>query len=438
MEPITEQPVTAQNFDFDFSVLADFCKTRNRGRADSNGNTPPPRVQFLLDLIAKVGLTAELDVWVGNRFQRGTDLEHIINFSAGEIDTVVDGMDHLTTEQKIEEKRVLRIAFAEFYKPINELRTKFDELDRRQPKSAEARIYKMMVKFKSDIANSVDNNFYNIYIKGTGNCAIMAHHDIVNPGSDNCNDNSASCINVIAAKLLNPSVHVIINDAEEIGGLGAERSAHKIVDGHFGELDFVLNLELTAVGGKNFFIEKYSKSKLFERVLDLFPGVDLYSTPFHDGMVLRRFGIDSLVINPLPRLGNGELKYELLHLCHSYDDRISLANYGDMRDFVVDVVTPIIDGRASDANHRETNAPLDTVLCQADGLFNDNSIIVKLVEIDGAKKLEVQTVKSVGHVLNKTEHYDLKMFKYVYNEWKREKRFGMKAVVDIFNDYIYI
>lgn len=437
MEPIVENTQPTETFNFDFSVLADFCRVRNRGNATTNGNTPPPRVQFLLDLCQRLGLNAELDVWVGNRFQRGTNLENIIQFSAADIDQVVDGMDHLSEDDKTEEKRVLAIAFANFDSNITILQQRLRTLENnRHASKAEIRIYKMMIRFKTDIANTANNNFYNIYIKGTSRCAIMAHHDIVNPNSDNCNDNSASCINVIAAKLLNPSVHVIINDAEEIGGLGAERSAEKIKAGEFGELDFVLNLELTAVGGKNFFVEKYSRSNLFNRIIDLFPGVELYSTPFHDGIVLRRHDIDSVVINPLPRLDNGELKYELLSLCHSNNDTIRLANYQDMYDFVTEVVTPIIDGREAVAVINETNAPLDTFICEAVGLFSDDSATLRIVEHDGKKVFELKSLNWKKEI--ETSYYNLKLYRYVYQEWQREKRFSMKVVSDTFKDYTYI
>lgn len=426
-----------KELNFDFSVLADFCRVRNTGNATRNGNNPPPRVQFLMNLATRLGLQPELDVWTGRRFQNGNDLKDILQFDEDQIEETVESMDHLTIEQKDEEIRVLKIAFEKFKYPIDQLKQELQALENnRNSSKAEKRIYNMMLKFRNDIENTSENNFYNIYIKGTGRVAIMAHHDIVNPNSDNCNDNSASCINVLAAKLLNPEVHVIINDAEEIGGLGADRTAAKIHEGYFGEIDFVLNLELTAVGGKNFFVEKFSESKLFDRITNLFPGVELYSTPFHDGMVLRRRGIDSVVINPLPRLRTGELNYELLFLCHSNDDRISLANYDDMRDFVTDVVTPIIDGRSEIVALNEPTAPLDTVLCSAEGFFNTDNTTIKIVEIDGVKQFELKTVGFSG--VEDFTNYPLKLYRYVYSEWKKNKRFNMKVTVDTFNDYTYI
>lgn len=438
-----QQPVEAVaptenkvELDFDFRILEEFCKVRNKGKADYNGMTPPPRLQFLYDLCVKLGLNPEIDAWPGNRFENGASLDKILQFDADKIDEVVDSMEHLNEAEKAEEKRVLKIAFDNFEKTTAELEQRSRELDRdRNASKAEKRIYRMMLRFHEDIRNATDNNFYNLYIRGTGRCAIMAHHDIVNPKSDNCNDNSASCINVIAAKLLNPEVHVIINDAEEIGGLGAQRSAEKIKEGYFGELDFVLNLELTAVGGKEFFVEKYSKSALFDRITALFPGVDMYSTPFHDGIVLRRNEIDSVVINPLPRLRNGELNYDLLGLCHSDDDKIKLANFNDMRVFVTDVVTPIIDGRPVPEPKNETDAPLNENICHAEGFFGDDKVSIKVIEKDGIKQFELTTVGFNG--IEEVENYPLRFASYVYNEWKRNKRFNMKTKVDDFRKYTY-
>ncbi len=185
-------------------------------------------------------------------------------------------------------------------------------------------------------------HFHNIYLVGTSRAIVMAHHDIVNIDSDNCNDNSASVINAIAAKILNPELTVIITDCEEFGGKGSERAAQKISAGYFGEIDFILNLELTAVGGRSFFTENYPNSRLFQKIQRLFPNTPTVNVPFHDGIILRHYGLDSVVLNPLPKDENGRMKMELLNLCHSERDVIANANYDDMDTFVRYVVTPLI------------------------------------------------------------------------------------------------
>lgn len=184
--------------------------------------------------------------------------------------------------------------------------------------------------------------FYNIYLMGTSRSIVMAHHDIVNPQSDNCNDNSASVINAIAAKVLNPELTVIITDCEEFGGKGSQRASEKINQKYFGEVDTVVNLELTAVGGTSFFTEKFPNSPLYQKIQRLFPDTPTINVPFHDGMIVRYNKIDSLVINPLPVDSNGKLRLDLLGYCHSIKDSILLANYQDMDNFVRLVVTPLI------------------------------------------------------------------------------------------------
>lgn len=183
---------------------------------------------------------------------------------------------------------------------------------------------------------------HNIYLKGTSNKIVMAHHDIMNPNSDNCNDNSASVINAIAAKVLNPELNVIITDGEEIGGQGSTVASNKINAGYFGEIEYVINLELTACGGLNFFTEPIPESNLYKKIMSLFPNTVTSRVPFHDGMILRRNYIDSLVLNPLPLDINGGLNFRYLSYCHSPMDSIKLANYDDMHSFVTEVVTPLI------------------------------------------------------------------------------------------------
>jgi len=183
---------------------------------------------------------------------------------------------------------------------------------------------------------------YNFYLRGTSNKMIVAHHDIANPRVDNCNDNSASVINALAAKVLNPEVNVCITDCEEFGGKGAQRLSNKINAGYFGEIEYVVNLELTAVGGMNFFTERIPMSGLYQKIQTLFPHTPTVFVPFHDGMIFRRNGIDSLVINPLPVDENGRMKLHYLNFCHSERDTIELANYEDMDTFVRFVVTPLI------------------------------------------------------------------------------------------------
>jgi hypothetical protein len=195
------------------------------------------------------------------------------------------------------------------------------------------------------------NNYFNIIMRGTSTKMIVAHHDIVNPSIDNANDNSASVINIIATKKLRPDVNAVIVDGEEIGGIGSNRLAKQIINGDFGNIEWVLNFELTGRGGKYFFIGDYPGplSDLIKNKFDC----PIVRTPFNDSVTLRRYGIDSTVINPLPPLPDGDespvlfndgkfLDFKLLHNCHSSSDSLSTISTSDMKEFVEEVILKII------------------------------------------------------------------------------------------------
>jgi len=196
---------------------------------------------------------------------------------------------------------------------------------------------------------------YNIVIPGSSGRMVVAHHDIVNPSADNANDNSASCINVIALKRMVPELGVIIFDGEEIGGVGSSHAAEQIVAGDHGDIEWVLNLELTGRGGDKFFIGNYPGA-LSDKIVGMFD-CPIFNTPFNDSVTLRARGIDSTVINPLPALEAGksvphffqpvvmdgvELDTSILMNCHSAKDSLSTISTDDMRVFVERVLYKIV------------------------------------------------------------------------------------------------
>lgn len=207
------------------------------------------------------------------------------------------------------------------------------------------------IDYELDIFPYSDTSAYNIILKGTSNKMVVAHHDIVNPRTDNANDNSASVINAIMIKKLRPDMNVVILDAEEVGGYGSKRVSEQIKSGYFGNIDWVLNLELTGRGGKSFFIGNYP-GRLQNHIVKLF-NCPIVDTPFNDSVIFRKNGIDSCVINPLPILENGKeshikfgdnfLDYSLLFNCHTNKDSIETIDVSDMKEFVEDVVLKIID-----------------------------------------------------------------------------------------------
>lgn len=179
---------------------------------------------------------------------------------------------------------------------------------------------------------------YNIVIPGSGNKMVTAHHDIVNPHSDNANDNSCSVINAIALKQLEPSITVVLTDGEEFGGLGAKHLSKLIADGDYGVVDWILNLELTG-RGTDFFIGSGS-GVLFDLIKKKFDCIDI-RVPFNDSVIFNANGIDSIVINPLPKI-DGKFDYSVLNLCHSIEDSVDKINTTDMKEFTTDVLREIV------------------------------------------------------------------------------------------------
>ncbi len=253
-----------------YNKIYDFCKIRNLGNIYKNDtNQPPPRVEFLLDLLLEEGIEYELDKFDSNSGWSGKDCIG-----------------------------------------------------------------------------------YNIILKGDSKKMVVAHHDVNNHRIDNANDNSASVINAIMIKKLKPEINVVLLDGEEVGGIGSQRVSEQINRGEFGQIDWVLNLELTGKGGKYFFIGNYP-GKLYDQIKKLFdcPIVD---TPYNDSVTFRKNGIDSVVINPIPPLNEGQtssvkwndqkyLDFSMLRNCHSERDTIDTINVNDMKEFTEEVVLKILD-----------------------------------------------------------------------------------------------
>lgn len=201
-----------------------------------------------------------------------------------------------------------------------------------------------------DKFESRDTICYNIILKGNSNRMVVAHHDVNNPNIDNANDNSCSVINAIMVKKIMPHIHVVLLDGEEFGGIGSQRVSEQIKDGYFGDIEWVLNLELTGKGGKHFFIGDYP-GNLTNHIKSLFD-CPIVQTPFNDSVIFRRNGIDSCVINPLPVLTEGKksnvkhgedyLDYDMLFNCHSSRDTVQTIDPVDMKEFTEEIVIKIL------------------------------------------------------------------------------------------------
>jgi hypothetical protein len=210
-------------------------------------------------------------------------------------------------------------------------------------------------KYKYSLDEKSEIWCYNIILRGDSDKMLVAHHDIVNPDIDNANDNSASVINAIALKKMLPNVHVVLLDGEEFGGIGSQRLSRQINRGEFGEISFVLNLELSGKVGKKFFVGDYP-GPLYEKIKSQF-NCPTVKTPFNDSVIFRRNGIDSCVINPLPTtdqisdsplfeeaLFEGKkLDMSMLFHCHSTKDTIDTIDPNDMKEFTEEVVFKILE-----------------------------------------------------------------------------------------------
>lgn len=375
-----------------YQKIYEFCRQKNKGNCFKNGNKLTPRVIYLIKLLESLNIKYELDVFKidspVNKSYKIDDNNNVIQEEGKEEevfktkdntkemqkrlkdlereyyklrdenkklymeirdrlldDNNKDGKDTLTTSLKERRKKII--------KKMSELSIEGDKLYRKINGSFFGTHDRE--KYKKE------NYFYNIILKGTSNKMVVAHHDIVNPNSDNANDNSCSVINAIALKKLKPEINVCLLDGEEVGGIGSKRVSDQINAGYFGKIKWVLNFELTGKGGKNFFIGNYP-GELFNLIVQKFDP-PITQTPFNDSVIFRENGIDSCVINPLPpkkvekeesgRFNGGSgyniitkdgvvLDHSLLFNCHSTEDSLSTISPEDMKEFVEEVAIKIV------------------------------------------------------------------------------------------------
>lgn len=175
---------------------------------------------------------------------------------------------------------------------------------------------------------------------------FVAHHDVNNVNSDNCQDNSASVCNLLSlaehfkSNMPNKTIHIVFTDCEEFGGVGAQRLSERIEEGIFGNVEYVVNLELTA-NGENLWVDSenfVTESVLLNKVVELNSDVLRVKTPFSDSVIFRKNGIDSVCLGTL----NNENTQQVLEngrcstwsICHKANDTIDQAISKDMDNFV--------------------------------------------------------------------------------------------------------
>ena len=218
-----------------------------------------------------------------------------------------------------------------------------------------------------DLYDYTNSKLLNIIVKfgsRSGKPAIVfsAHHDISNPHSENCQDNTASVCNLLhlCAKLKGQAygesknllesrpVIIVFTDREEAGGVGARRMSQRLLRGDFGKFEYVINLELTGLG-----TSVWADTENFgwhhrdpdvpasiikvEEILGL-GNFHKVQTPFSDSYIFRRCGIDSVCIGILPieevlEIEKNKGRQDTWSLCHSEQDTIEKCNEKDMMDF---------------------------------------------------------------------------------------------------------
>lgn len=177
---------------------------------------------------------------------------------------------------------------------------------------------------------------------------FTAHHDIANPHSENCQDNTASVCNLIhlcqvlkeyqANGLLQQNVVVGFTDCEEIGGRGMNMLITQINNGVYGEVESMFALELTA-NGKNVWVQGLVEGSAVSRKINSLGVVNRVRTPYNEAMNASRAGLPAVCIGTLTdsqMLDASTKGYcSTWGLCHSMSDTFEhSAIQEDMNQFV--------------------------------------------------------------------------------------------------------
>lgn len=204
----------------------------------------------------------------------------------------------------------------------------------------ELNIYYYVVEAES----SNDETIRNIYVPGTNNKLIVAHHDIVDPNFDNANDNSCSILNSIALKTINPSVNLALTDGEEIGMIGAKKLSNDLSlinkkDKYFPDIDYIFVLELTGFG-RNIVVSKYNKKNDIHNLLKKFKIHYYNNFIINEAEILNRRNFDCELITTAPMI-NEQINLKHYENIHSDKDSLNTINKNDMINFVDKFLYPL-------------------------------------------------------------------------------------------------
>jgi len=183
-----------------------------------------------------------------------------------------------------------------------------------------------------------------------GTCVVFsAHHDIANPNSENCQDNTASVCNLLELcsllyntpkENLKSNVMIAFTDCEEIGGRGMNRLLEQVENDVYDYPESMYALELTANGDKYWIQGTEVNDSLF---LDLQESMlegelTVVGTPYNESVNARRKGLDACCIGILSESELEEVNAKgycsTWGLCHSPTDTFeNSANMNDMKHF---------------------------------------------------------------------------------------------------------
>lgn len=210
------------------------------------------------------------------------------------------------------------------------------------------------IPYVVDCYEGIHKNIY-VHFKGKtdSNVVFLAHHDIKNPKSQNCQDNTASVCNLIhfcnllkSLPILNKGVIIAFTDEEEkvnFNNSGAARLAECFREGLFGIKNVIhfFNLELTGKGkvlwsdNNNIFTNQISNNKVVD-------------TPFNDSTVLRYHDINNTTCIGLFSDEDFLQVYnqgycDLWQLCHSEEDTFDKIVEEDMTNFVENTLLNLLE-----------------------------------------------------------------------------------------------
>jgi acetylornithine deacetylase/succinyl-diaminopimelate desuccinylase-like protein len=193
----------------------------------------------------------------------------------------------------------------------------------------------VVVHFESEI-NNIDTTIFS------------AHHDIANPKSENCQDNTASVCNLLELcsllyntpkENLKENVIIVFTDCEEVGGRGMTRLVENIKK-YEEQSVMIYSLELSA-NGRNYWIEGVDEdNEMFTTLQNsmLEGELNVVGTPYNESMNARRAGLEACCIGILSDTDMEEVKNRgycgAWGLCHSFEDTFERsANMEDMKHF---------------------------------------------------------------------------------------------------------